>query len=96
MAVLEQAAMTVESGPDGTTTTTVEVRSTRIERTYLTASGRRDTTGPFPTAGAGQVLGRLPWLAAFFLRSRRLRARLDMVPPLGARGMRPILPRGIG
>lgn len=30
-AVLEQAEVTVESGPDGTTTT-VEVRSTRIER----------------------------------------------------------------
>ena len=29
----------------------------------------------------GQVFGRLPWLAAFFLRSRRLRARLDMVTP---------------
>ena len=28
----KQAAITVESGPDGTTTTTVEVRSTRIER----------------------------------------------------------------
>jgi len=27
-----------------------------------------------------QVLGFLPWLAPFLLRSRRLRARLDMVP----------------
>ena len=33
VAVLKQAAITVESGPDGVTTTTVEVRSTRIERT---------------------------------------------------------------
>jgi len=33
VAVLEQAAVTVETGPHGTTTTTVEVRSTRIERT---------------------------------------------------------------
>jgi mycothiol system anti-sigma-R factor len=32
VAVLEQAAVTVQSGPDGVTTTTVEVRSTRIER----------------------------------------------------------------
>lgn len=31
-AVLEQAEVTVESGPDGVTTTTVEVRTTRIER----------------------------------------------------------------
>ena len=31
-AVLEQAEVTVESGPEGVTTTTVEVRSTRIER----------------------------------------------------------------
>ncbi|MHA6785090.1 mycothiol system anti-sigma-R factor [Pseudonocardia saturnea] len=31
-AVLEQAQVTVESGPDGVTTTTVEVRSTRVER----------------------------------------------------------------
>jgi mycothiol system anti-sigma-R factor len=31
VAVLEQAEVTVESGPDGTTTT-VEVRSTRIEQ----------------------------------------------------------------
>ena len=33
VAVREQATVTVTSGPDGTTTTTVEVRSTRIERT---------------------------------------------------------------
>jgi mycothiol system anti-sigma-R factor len=32
IAVLKQAAVTVESAPDGTTTTTVEVRSTRVER----------------------------------------------------------------
>ncbi len=31
VAVLEQAAVTVESGPDGITTTTVEVRTTRVE-----------------------------------------------------------------
>ena len=31
-AVLEQAEVTVESGPDGVTTTTVEVRTTRVER----------------------------------------------------------------
>jgi mycothiol system anti-sigma-R factor len=31
-AVLEQAEVTVESSPDGTTTTTVEVRTTRIEQ----------------------------------------------------------------
>jgi len=31
-AVLEQAQVTVESGPDGVTTTTVEVRTTRMER----------------------------------------------------------------
>lgn len=33
IAVLEQAQVTVESGPDGTRTT-VEVRSTRIERRF--------------------------------------------------------------
>ena len=33
VAVREQATVTVTSGPDGTTTTTVEVRSSRIERT---------------------------------------------------------------
>jgi mycothiol system anti-sigma-R factor len=32
VAVLEQADVTVEAGPEGTTTTTVEVRSTRIEQ----------------------------------------------------------------
>lgn len=32
VAVLEQAEVSVESSPDGTTTTTVEVRTTRIER----------------------------------------------------------------
>ena len=32
VAVLEQADITVESGPDGSTTTTVEVRATRIEQ----------------------------------------------------------------
>jgi len=32
VAVLEQAQVTVESAPDGTTMTTLEVRSTRIER----------------------------------------------------------------
>jgi mycothiol system anti-sigma-R factor len=31
-AVLEQAEVTIESSPDGTTTTTVEVRTTRIEQ----------------------------------------------------------------
>ncbi|MGC1275521.1 MAG: mycothiol system anti-sigma-R factor [Planctomycetaceae bacterium] len=31
-AVLEQAEVTVEAGPDGVTTTTVEVRTTRVER----------------------------------------------------------------
>jgi mycothiol system anti-sigma-R factor len=32
VAVLEQADITVEAGPDGATTTTVEVRATRIEQ----------------------------------------------------------------
>ena len=32
VAVLEQAEVTVEQGPGGTTTTTVEVRSTRVEQ----------------------------------------------------------------
>ena len=32
VAVLEQAEVTVESSPDGSTTTTVEVRTTRIEQ----------------------------------------------------------------
>lgn len=32
VAVLEQADVTVETGPEGVTTTTVEVRSTRVER----------------------------------------------------------------
>jgi mycothiol system anti-sigma-R factor len=32
VSVLEQAEVTVESGPEGTRTTTVEMRSTRIER----------------------------------------------------------------
>ena len=32
VAVLEQAQVTVESGPEGTTTTTVEVRTTRVEQ----------------------------------------------------------------
>ena len=32
VAVLEQAEVTVESSPDGTTTTTVEVRTTRVEQ----------------------------------------------------------------
>ncbi|MGH3584991.1 MAG: mycothiol system anti-sigma-R factor [Pseudonocardia sp.] len=32
VAVLEQAEVKVEAGPEGTTTTTVEVRSTRIEQ----------------------------------------------------------------
>jgi mycothiol system anti-sigma-R factor len=32
VAVLEQAEVTVETSPEGTTTTTVEVRSTRIEQ----------------------------------------------------------------
>lgn len=32
VAVLEQAEVTVETGPEGVTTTTVEVRTTRIEQ----------------------------------------------------------------
>jgi mycothiol system anti-sigma-R factor len=32
VAVLEQAEITVETGPEGTTTTTVEVRSARVEQ----------------------------------------------------------------
>jgi mycothiol system anti-sigma-R factor len=32
VAVRRQAAVTVETSPDGTTTTTVEVRTTRVER----------------------------------------------------------------
>jgi mycothiol system anti-sigma-R factor len=32
VAVLEQAEVTVETGPEGVTTTTVEVRSTRIDQ----------------------------------------------------------------
>ncbi len=51
---------------------------------------RTDDEGPLPSWGRAlvvrvgrrsQALGRLPWLAPFFLRVRRLRARLLMVTP---------------
>ena len=44
------------------------------------SSGRSDGGNPLRVpAVASQVLGFLPWLAPFFFRSRRLRARFDMV-----------------
>lgn len=43
----------------------------------------RQWFGAFVRPRRAQALGRLPWLAPFFLRERRLRPRLDIdAPPL--------------
>ncbi len=39
----------------------------------------RSVGGSSASVAWGQALGRLPWLAAFFLRARRLRPVLPMV-----------------
>ncbi len=90
--------MTVEAGPEGTTTT-VEVRSTRVEQRSLTVGrGIGDDAGQRrPRRCAAQVLGRLPWFAPLLLAVATLAGALGhgcllrsaMHPWDG-----PILPRG--
>ena len=72
----------------------IQVRTPRAERRFAAAALPTPAhTSPRPVSGTGarllcwavsaQALGRLPWLAAFFLRPRRLRPVLPMVSSCG-------------
>ena len=86
--VLEQAEVTIEDGPDGHRRRGARhphraKRSDPARRPIGVVIAGAVATGRVARRGHGatrpQVFGRLPWFAPPFLRSRRLRARRDMV-----------------